>query len=235
MSRYNDGCDGCGCFGLIFIVVLLFGGIKSCTTKVINGDYKLPKFGSSHVSGGSGGYGTSNGYNVHYQQTTSPNYNSSTKDYRDTNSLPTEHRVGGSTNNGNFSSNNSLIRGTSNSSYNSNSTFRTNPSSSSSSLQTSTSSSSTGTSLLNENANTNSLFPQKDKKIRTCSLCDGTGKVEKIFWYNGFDGLIHCGYCDRTDAHTHKYDDTCGKCFGKGKVEVIPSMFGGETEVFILE
>lgn len=90
--RRND--SGCGCLLAIIIVMAIISGVRGCTEKMIKGDLKLPNFGSSRVSGGSGGYGTSNGYNVKYKQTTSPNYNSSSNDYTHTNSQPTEYKEG---------------------------------------------------------------------------------------------------------------------------------------------
>ena len=82
---------GCNC---LIVLVIVFAFAVSGVRSLINGDIKLPRFGSSHVSGGSGGYGTSNGYNVQYKQSTSPNSNSSLKDYTETNSEPTEYREG---------------------------------------------------------------------------------------------------------------------------------------------
>ena len=93
------GSSGCGCLIAFLVVVCIISGVRGCTEKLINGDLKLPKLGSSHVSGGSGGYGTSNGYNVQYNQTTSPSKNNSLRDYTDTNNQPTEYREGRSENN----------------------------------------------------------------------------------------------------------------------------------------
>ena len=89
---YRNNDSGCGC---IFIAVLLIfaamvSGIRDC----VNGDIKLPKFGSSHVSGGSGNYGTSNGYNVKYKQTTDPNADMNLKDFTNTNNQSTDYREG---------------------------------------------------------------------------------------------------------------------------------------------
>ena len=48
--------SGCNCLIIIAIALaIVVSGVRSC----INGDIKLPRFGSSHVRGGSGGYGTS--------------------------------------------------------------------------------------------------------------------------------------------------------------------------------
>ena len=94
MASGRDSFSGCGCFLAIIVVVGILGGIRSCVVSLINGDNPLPSFGSSKVSGGSGGYGTSNGYNVKYKNTTSPNYNSSQKDYSYTDQYPTEYKEG---------------------------------------------------------------------------------------------------------------------------------------------
>lgn len=94
---YRSDSPGCGCILAIIIVMGILSSIKSCTASLINGDLKLPRFGSSNVSGGYGHYGTSNGYNVQYNQTTSPNFNNSLRDYTQTNSQPTEIRGGSST------------------------------------------------------------------------------------------------------------------------------------------
>lgn len=91
---YRSNDSGCGCIMVFIVVMAIISGIRGCTEKLINGDLKLPKLGSSHVSGGSGGYGTSNGYNVQYNQTTSPSKNNSLMDYTETNKQPTEYREG---------------------------------------------------------------------------------------------------------------------------------------------
>lgn len=98
---YRTNNNGCGCLVAIIVVMAIMSGIRSCTEDLINGDLKLPKFGSSHVGGGPGNYGTSNGYNVKYKQTTTPNTNNSLQDYLDTNNQPTDYREGKKTNNSN--------------------------------------------------------------------------------------------------------------------------------------
>ena len=99
-THHNGG--GCGCF-LIFLFyafIFILGGISRCTRSMINGEIKLPRLGSSHVSGGTGSYGTSNGANVQYQQSTTPKYNDNTQDY--TNSNPNKTEIGsGNTNSSN--------------------------------------------------------------------------------------------------------------------------------------
>ncbi len=98
MARGSSG-NGCGCIIVFIVVMAIIAGIRGCSEKLINGDLNLPKHGSSHVGGGSGGYGTSNGYNVQYDRTTSPSKNNSQRDYTDTNNQPTEYREGRSENN----------------------------------------------------------------------------------------------------------------------------------------
>jgi len=246
MSRYNDGCDGCGCFGIIIILVLIFGAIKSCTTKLINGEKILPNFGSSRVSGGSGGYGTSNGANIHYQHSTTPNYNSSTKDLRNTNSSPTEFRTGRTP------SNSSSSNSSSSSTYNSGSQATSSRSSSYGNSTSGLSNTSPSTTINHNSGNSsnqnsiksideilNSSPRKQEERIRTCSKCNGTGKQQSTYWFRGYNDPIspqstfHCGYCDRTDTHTHQYEESCSKCLGKGQVKVISSPLGGEMEVFI--
>lgn len=91
MSRKsNEG----GCLLIIIFVIFMavIAGARGCTDALINGDIKLPKLGSSKVSGGSGSYGSSNGYNVKYQNSTSPNLTGSQEDYSSTNGGETEYK-----------------------------------------------------------------------------------------------------------------------------------------------
>lgn len=94
MASGRDSGPGCGCILAFIIAVAIFCGIRSCVVSIITGEKKLPSFGSSKVSGGSGGHGTSNGYNVKYKNTTSPNYNSSQNDYSHTDQYQTEFENG---------------------------------------------------------------------------------------------------------------------------------------------
>lgn len=209
---YRNNDNGCGCLIAIFVVVAIISGVKSCTKHLINGDLELPKLGSSRVSGGSGGSGTSNGYNVKYKQTTSPNSNSSLRDYTHTNSQPTEYREGNNTQKANDYSGNS-------SSY-------------SSSDINSISNSTSHSSISGTNSNvTNTSKPKTYYK--TCSLCDGTGKRE-VFYYFFEDptGLRKCDKCSRTDNHRHGEIDECQACSGKGKIkmEIIDGPLG-EMEI----
>lgn len=206
--------SGCGCLLVFFIVVGILSGIRGCTEKMINGDLKMPKSGSSRVSGGSGGYGTSNGYNVKYNQTTSPNYNSSSNDYTHTNSQPTEYREGNNTQKANKYSGNS-------SSY------------SSSDINT-ISNSSSHSSISGKNSNANASKPQRYYKI--CSRCDGTGKV--VFHELVYEKMLggSCSTCGRSDTHYHDQIMECQTCSGKGKykVEIVNGPLG-EMEMRVYE
>lgn len=94
MSSNSDSKGFCGCIVALWIFVAICSGIRSCIVGIFTGEVELPRFGSSRVSGGYGSHGTSNGYNVKYQQSTSPNYNSSSDDYSYTNDKATEHKKG---------------------------------------------------------------------------------------------------------------------------------------------
>ena len=197
---------GCNC---LIISVLVLGFVISCAKSLINGDIKLPRFGSSHVSGGSGSYGTSNGYNVNYKQTTAPNSNSSLRDYTHTNSQPTEYREGKNSEQTSSNSSSTCI-GTNNS----NSVFNSSSPSSAAS-------------------NTNSSNLRQPKTYyKTCSRCNGTGK--RIFYdmFNDFGLGTKCGTCGRTDTHRHEEIVTCELCSGRGKIlmEIVDGPLG-EMEV----
>lgn len=207
--RNNDGC-GCMFIAAIFIVAAIVSGIRNC----VNGDIKLPRFGSSHVSGGAGRYGTSNGYNVKYNLTTSPNNKSSLRDYTHTDNQPTEYREG---------------RNTQSSSTNSvdDSSSRSYGVSNSSSLNTS-SSSTIGNSVIITNT-------QKPKSYyKTCDWCKGTGKRNTFEWYFGVKMEVgqSCNKCGRSDLHRHEEIVECGVCSGKGKIkmEIVDGPLG-ETEM----
>lgn len=190
---YRSNDSGCGCLIALFIVMAIISGVRSCTEHLIDGDIKLPKFGSGHVSGGSGGYGTSNGYNVKYNQTTSPNYNSSLRDYTHTNEQPTEYREGiNLQNNNNYSSN---------SPYNSNKKDTI----------ANTSSYSTNT----NNTRTNISQPQK-KFYKECVSCKGRGEVipNVIFHFRGNT----CSICGLSDSHSHEEIIECPTCSGRGYI-----------------
>lgn len=200
---------------VLVIISALVSGVKGC----INGDIRMPKLGSSRVSGGSGDYGTSNGYNVKYKQTTSPNYNSSLKDYTHTNSQPTEYREG---TNLQHSNKNAAVN-TSSYSSSANSSSPISGSSSSSSI----------------NTFSNSGNAQKPKTYyKNCEWCKGTGKREVFEWFYGsVPGLDNsCWRCGRTDKHRHDDIITCDKCDGKGriKMETINTPLG-EIEVTSFE
>jgi DnaJ-class molecular chaperone len=197
--RRND--SGCGCLLVFFIVVGILSGIRGCTEKMINGDLKMPKFGSSRVSGGSGGYGASNGYNVKYKQTTSPNYNSSSNDYTHTNSQPTEYRDGRNTQ---PSSTNSVE----------NSSSRSYGVSNSSSLNSSSSST-----IGNSPTTTNTQKP--NSYYKTCEWCNGTGKRNTFEWFDpSFIGSEKCWRCGRSDKHRHDDIIDCDRCNGKGRIKM---------------
>lgn len=212
---YRNNNSGCGCLLVFFLVAGILSGIRGCTEKMINGDLKMPKFGSSRVSGGSGGYGTSNGYNVKYKQTTSPNYNSSSNDYTHTNSQPTEYRDGRNTQ---PSSTNSVD----------NSSSRSYDVSNSSSLNSSSSSTIENSPTITKTQKPNSYYI-------TCDWCKGTGKRNTFEWFIGsLPGGIEtsCWRCGRTDKHRHDDIIECEKCYGKGriKMETINTSLG-EMEV----
>lgn len=192
---YRSDDSGCGCLLILFIVVGIISGIRSCTEHLIKGDLEFPKFGSGHVSGGSGSYGTSNGYNVKYKQTTSPNNNSSLRDYTNTNSQPTEYREGKNSEQASSNSSSTSI-GTNNS----NSVFNSSSPSSAAS-------------------NTNSSNLRHPKTYyKTCSICNGTGK--RIFYdmFNDYGLGTKCWTCGRTDTHRHEEIVTCELCSGEGKI-----------------
>lgn len=209
MSRREDReavNSGCNCLIIIAIALaIVVSGVRSC----INGDIKLPRFGSSHVRGGSGGYGTSNGYNVKYNQTTSPNNNSSLRDYTNTNSQPTEYREG--KNSEQTSSNSSS---TSIGTNNANSVFNSSSPSSAAS-------------------NTNSSNLRHPKTYyKTCSICNGTGKRKFYDMFNDYGLGAKCLTCGRTDTHRHEEIVTCELCSGRGKIlmEIVDGPLG-EMEV----
>ena len=191
--------SGCNCLIISVIVLAL---VISCARSLINGDIKLPRFGSSHVSGGSGSSGTSNGYNVNYKQTTAPNRNSSLRDYTHTNSQPTEYREGGKNNN---QSNNPMIT----------------PSNSSNNSHTLPTKSSTSPSI-NENEYNVSNSIEIIKGYKTCDNCNGKGFVDLgDYWFEGNENGIPCAVCSRTDRHQHERKYMCGKCSGSGKMMIL--------------
>lgn len=190
--------SGCNCLIISVIVLAL---VISCARSLINGDIKLPRFGSSHVSGGSGSYGTSNGYNVNYKQTTAPNSNSSLRDYTHTNSQPTENREGS---NLKLSNTNAYGKTSSSSSSGNNS----------SPVSGSFSSSSSSINTISNKGNS-----QKSKTYyKTCSLCDGTGKRRIFHMFNENIMGTSCYECGRTDTHHHDETITCEACSGEGKI-----------------
>ena len=190
--------DGCGCILAIIIVMAIISGIRGCTEHLIKGDLKLPKLGSDHVSGGSGSYGTSNGYNVKYEQTTSPNNNSSMRDYTHTNEQPTEYREGSNLKH----SNTNAVGNTSSSGNNSSPTSG------------SFSSSSPSINSISNKGNTQ----KSNTYYKICSLCDGTGKRRIFHWFNDDALSPSCPECGRTDPHHHDKTITCNACSGEGKI-----------------
>lgn len=220
----NFNFIGCLFYGFIALAIIV-SGIRGC----VNGDIKLPKLGSHKVGGGSGGIGTSNGYNVQNENTTSPNFNSSTNDYRNTNQLPTEYKKGNS------------LSITSNSGYRthtSQSTPQTVPSSSYSNTVSSTQnihnttissspiSSSPSLSTTQSNLKNPSIYDQPQQSIThsasstatrvTCSRCGGSGQKKTYYRFEAYGGNFKCAYCSRTDAHGHEQWKQCPVCFGKG-------------------
>lgn len=185
--------DGCGCFLALIIVMAIISGIRSCTEHLIKGDLELPKFGSGHVSGGSGIYGTSNGYNVKYKHTTSPNSNSSLRDYTHTNNQPTEYRNGRIE----HSYNNPTHLQSQSKSY----TSTQNP------VQSNSSSN-----IVDE------MISDYEKQFTTCSKCKGKGYILKSWTFTGESGNP-CVICWKSEKHEHK-EQRCYECMGSGKVRI---------------
>ena len=197
-NYYQRNDDGCGCWILIAItiLVLIVGGIRGC----INGDIRLPRSGSSHVSGGSGHYGTSNGANIQYPQTTSPNFNSSSNDYSD---MPQNSSSGHR--NSSSSKANETSSGINSSSHNQ--------------ISPSTSSQDGYNNYPSLNNHDNS---SNRNSFAKCSSCNGKGYTEHTFVYDPNDGLTAslgagCGECSRTDRHSHIIREKCFVCHGTGK------------------
>lgn len=199
---YRSNGSGCGC---LFVALILFAALVSGIRGCVSGDIKMPKFGSSRVSGGSGGYGTSNGYNVKYKQTTSPNYNSSLNDYTHTNSQPTEYREGTNSQHSNKNAEGNT------SSY----------SSSSNNSSPISGSSSSSISSINTISSSNNVQESKSY-YKKCEWCKGTGKREVSEWFygsvSGFEES--CLRCGRTDKHRHDDIITCNNCDGKGRIKM---------------
>lgn len=242
MAYYErDRSFGCLFYIIIFVIIVICSGIRSCTEHLVNGEIKLPKSGSKHVSGGSGGLGTSNGYNVSYTNTTPSNNNSSTTDFSYTNNSPTEYHGGNSFSNSNISGfgNNKINYSSSNSiPHNSGSTMSSgNSISFPSNIQSTTISHNTnpstngisshakeGMQISEEFSTTRSVsfssFPTQNQNVtrqETCPMCHGTGKIEKTIWYHS-GSWFNCGKCNRTDTHCHQETVTCERCLGTGKV-----------------
>ena len=190
--RRND--SGCGCLLAIIVVMAIISGVRGCTEKLIDGDIKLPKLGSSRVSGGSGGYGTSNGYNVKYKQTTSPNYNSSLRDYTETNNLPTEYKEGSTTQS---SSSQSPLQSEIN-----NSTSTQSPAQS------------------NNSTRIDEIISDYEKQFTTCPECNGNGYYLRTWTFTGESGNP-CVICWKSEKHEHVNEQLkCYRCMGSGKVRI---------------
>ena len=199
---YRSNNSGCGCIIVFIVVMAIISGIRGCTEKLINGDLKLPKLGSSHVSGGSGGYGTSNGYNVQYNQTTSPSKHNSLMDYTETNKQPTEYREGRTENNTNISTSTDNIISSPQNEINSSKPNNTTNNSSLRSL---------------DNVNVNSIV--KIKNI-TCPDCKGDGHVLKTWTFTGESGNP-CVICWKSGRHEHVNEPiVCARCMGRGEIIV---------------
>lgn len=182
---------GCNC---LIVLVIAFAFVVSGVRSLINGDIKLPRFGSSHVSGGSGGYGTSNGYNVKYKQTTSPNYNSSLRDYTETNNLPTEYKEGSTTQS---SSSQSHLQ---------------------SEINSSTSTQSTAQS--NNSTRIDEIISDYEKQFTTCPECNGNGYYLRTWTFTGESGNP-CVICWKSEKHEHVNEQLkCYRCMGSGKVRI---------------
>ncbi len=186
---------GCNCLIVLAIgFVMVVSGVRSC----INGDLKLPRWGSKSVSGGSGGAGTSNGYNVEYKRTTAPNSNSSSRDYTHTNNQPTEYLEGTNMQRSNAVPNSSSKSNSSNSGVNS---------------------SSTSTVTNNSNRTTFSISKTYYKK---CEWCQGKGTINSFEWfYESPSVILKCNKCGRSDTHRHDEIEECPSCEGSGKIKMI--------------
>ena len=240
MAYYRRNNSGCGCN--LFIIMLFFAAVVGGIRDIVNGDIKLPKIGSYRVSGGSGRIGTSNGYNVQYRTTTEPNYKSSNLDYSNTNDFPTEYQDGNS-----LQRTNSSVVSNANisSSMSNNDNLHTTSSVISNTINTSSMSnhynSHTISSEIDYTLKNPSNIRNNSPRYETCSVCNGSGEQTSTYWYFGEDhsfgnSIIHCGYCNRIDTHSHQEQVTCMKCLGKGKVEVMEtSLLGGEMEVPIID
>ncbi len=194
---YRKKDSGCGCmfFAALFLVAALISGIRGC----VSGDIKMPRFGSSRISGGSGGYGTSNGYNVKYKQTTSPNYNSSSNDYTHTNSQPTE-----------FKDNNSNRTNTSSSTEN----YNPLPQSGTHSSQLDNTSNTSSVKTLNAE----DIISSVKSQYVTCPDCNGKGHILKTWTFTGESGNP-CVICWKSERHEHVNEPvTCYGCMGRGEI-----------------
>ena len=232
MYRKESGF-GCLLWVVIFAIIIIVGGIKRCVNGVVSGDIKMPKIGSRHVSGGSGSHVTSNGYNVQYSTTTSPNYNGSINDYSHTNDLPTEFRQG-SGNSSSSSSYRSSHSGGQSASYSSSSSLSH---SGLNSLIENSSSSITTRSLRqpggSQSSSQNSLLRQQTTGMqssssvssKTCPACNGSGRVIKTVWYTP-SSWYSCS-CGRNDSHSHTESEMCEICMGKGRLEIKTCPFCG--------
>lgn len=187
--------DGCGCILAIFLVMFIGSGIRSCTEHLIKGDLKLPRFGSSHVSGGSGGYGTSNGYNIQYNQSTTPNYNSSLNDYSETDNLPTKYK------------NESKIKNNSN-----NVLEKTSSKDKQSVAEKISNYTKEHKPIIDNNLKTETYY-------KTCGNCKGTGLAVETYEHVGLFGEP-CKFCHQTDRHSHQEIGRCSLCSGKGEIRM---------------
>ena len=199
---YRSNNSGCGCIIVFIVVMAIISGIRGCTERLINGDLKLPKLGSSHVSGGSGGYGTSNGYNVQYNKTIRPSKNNSLMDYTDTNNQPTEYSEGRSENNTNISSSTS-----------------TNISMPQNNTPSTKLNNTTITPSQRDIDNENVLSLLKIKYV-TCPDCNGDGHVLETWTFTGESGNP-CVICWKVGRHEHINEPIlCARCMGRGKIIV---------------
>jgi DnaJ-class molecular chaperone len=216
---YRSNDNGCGCIIVFFVICAVISGIRSCTEHLIKGDIKLPKSGSSRVSGGSGGYGTSNGYNVKYKNTTSPNYNSSNNTYEYTNSAPTEYKDGSNRSKDystKQSTNSSISHQSVNSSSISTSSTSNNVASSPSSI-TCPNCGGFGFESSNNSVITCTTCNGKGTiKYKKCNYCDGKGYTVTMFKI--FEEGESCGMCNRGDRHVHENVKVeCIFCSGTGR------------------
>ena len=65
---------------------------------------------------------------------------------------------------------------------------------------------------------------KKEERV-SCYRCDGTGKLDDVYWFTPEtfgEYTMVCHYCNRKDKHNHKIVVKCHVCGGKGYLPSIP-------------